>query len=205
MRFIPSCPSSLEVTLLRGTRHGQKFTSTVLDCIPPNALLILGRTSRLLRGLVQAYAATAWNTEATLAIWFPRVDLAKEAIDDCGAVLGGQAMFNFFNRNGNQNSTLRVFLQIGGALRMGKFLSDAGYNAYKVDTGYYHFPATALAMALHARASAFSSKPDRMDPPLAEFQFLKGYHRNPRRIILCFVRADPIQYILSLPHSEFGR
>lgn len=199
-------PSRLEVFLVRGTRHAPGFISSFFDRLSPDGLLMLGKTARLLRCLVQCYSSSVWNIEQTLGLWFPRVDLLRKVLDACGAIVGGRAVFDFFDRRRNGASTLRVFTQMSGVLRIGNFLLEAGYDPYDDHTGYYAFSSAAFAMSLHARASAFASHPDRTDPPLAEFPFMKRVNANTgyvTRVVLCVVRPDPVRFVLSLPHSKY--
>lgn len=196
-----STPSPLEITVIRGTRHNPDFIERFLGFLPVDTLLVLGKVNRLLHYIVQDYSEAQWNISDTLRLWFPSVSATRAVLDNCGAIIGGSAALGFFSRSDDMRQ-MDIFIQFGGLLRLGTHIIASGYVAQGRSTSRYSFSRSAFTAPLLSRASAFASVPIRQDPPIAEYSFIHAAKRAHRpRITIFVVRPEPIQFILSLPHS----
>lgn len=198
----PSTLSRLEISIFRATRHNPHFTHEFLGYFPVDALLVFGKVNRLLHCLVQDYCQAQWNIAETLRLWFPSASTTRAVLSECGAVIGGSSALGFFLRSDNMRQ-MDIFVQLGGLLKLGTHVLASGYIVHTKAAKRYSFSRAAFTAPLLARASAYASQPSRQDAPIAQYTFILAERRAHRpRITIFVVRPEPIEFVLSMPHSS---
>ncbi|KAJ7157063.1 hypothetical protein C8R43DRAFT_832426, partial [Mycena crocata] len=93
--------------------------------------------SSTFRQIVQYYKSVAWDPDAFLHPWFIDDPAAfRSILKQCGAVVSGSQMIQFFDRTTYHGSDMDIFLRIGGVLPMSGWLENQGYNLISSHNGY---------------------------------------------------------------------
>lgn len=117
--------SHLEACLSRSTPTaiGEFF-----HCWTPDAIILLGRTSRILYYIVQWVVRRRWSVESFLSQWFISPSSFRVLLRDHRGFITGTQSLNFFHGIRDYAEPLDIFVRLDGVRSMGQYISENGYH-----------------------------------------------------------------------------
>lgn len=166
-------------------------------------LVLLSSLSMLLRGVYRRYQGDVWNIDRFLRSWFPDAARFRRVMGGTGAVIAGSQALQFFDRTRYMDSDLDIFLRVGGAIMMGRYLENEGFQ-FEGKSEAYPFFADKLLRTLSTPEMFEESFEPSMVGVHNFVKFLGSRDGIVRRmqVQLIVLRSDPIRHIMCGFHSS---
>ncbi|KAJ7186929.1 hypothetical protein C8R46DRAFT_1024899 [Mycena filopes] len=163
------------------------------------------RVSVVLHNIVRYYKSIVWDPDSFFKPWFIDSPITfRKVLDNCGAVVSGSQITQFFDRTRYNGSDMDIFLRIGGLQTMAQWLLTQGYS-YKPELGPDEY--TAFHLNLLRLSSRMVAERNSMD------EAIKGVFNYCRyitsatvvyvqKVQLVVVDTNPVDHIIFDFHSS---
>ncbi|KAF6742988.1 hypothetical protein DFP72DRAFT_829185 [Ephemerocybe angulata] len=106
-----------------------RIRTRLLDGLTIPDVLQLGKTSSIIRDVVDLYVQTRWNIEQFLGMWFGDPASFRATLAFTGAVVSGSQALRFMDRlPPAPKSDLDIVTRVGGVTALARFLESSGYT-----------------------------------------------------------------------------
>jgi len=177
----------------------------LLSFLSVRRLYVIGRTSKTLKSVLEAYTTIAWDLNRRFKPWFSDIKGFRRALHEANGVVSGSQALQFFDRDYYPDSDMDIFVRAGGVETMSKWLTRHSYTYKDESLSQSNISLKERIFALSARAIESKSNTDR--PMLGVFNFTKPKRgktekRGVFKVQVIAVDIEPIKYILFEFHSS---
>lgn len=186
---------------------GSDFILSFYDRLPINDVYRIGQTGFCIHQTVNMYRDIRLNVDIYLERWFDIPHDFRSHMMQSDAIIAGPAAVLFLQRSTKGVNDLDILVPMTGALTMGRYLLEAGYDFHGKSHDPPDFLEAFATMNTRTRLDRVGKFPrDGTALFMREFKFFlnevdgEGFY-TPRTIRMNVIRTHPVRY-LYLSHTS---